>query len=356
MYFNKSETNWRISQCCQFHDTKLAKKYNFGTTTKTSALTSVGKQKVQAKALENCSKLVKILSEYFSHQPRHLRCFRISSELLPCFTLEFTKDWYEEIMPKISTLLKEAGDIAKANEIRLSVHPGQFTVLASNNPEVVQNSIKDLEYHALYGKLMQLPPEDFAMNIHLQGLYGGKHIDGINRFAAHYQYLSDYAQKCLAVENEDKPNGYDIEHTLKLSTLIPIRCTLDVHHYMCHRMTKAEKIKLEGKIVNRKIRDVEPITINNSYFMEAVKTWKNVRPLFHKSQSFPIDNVEYWMKPNAHSDIYHDEELMSISIPMLQYADFEVEAKNKEVAVHHYYNYIKDEISMAGEPLECKKV
>ena len=61
--------------------------------------------------------------------------------------------------------------------------------------------------------MLGLEPEDFSVNIHLQGLYGGKHEDGIKRFATNFQYLSDYAQKCLSVENEDKPNGYDIVHT-----------------------------------------------------------------------------------------------------------------------------------------------
>ena len=194
------------------------------------------------------------------------------------------------------------------------------------------------------------------MNIHLQGLYGGKHIDGIKRFATHFPYLSDYAQKCLTVENEDKPNGYDIEHTLELAKRIPTRTCLDIHHYACHRMKDNEKVKnSQGKVVNRKIRDdVKHITANDTFFKEAVKTWGKVRPLFHKSQSFPLDNEAYWMKPNAHSDIYHDEELMSNAIPMLEYADFEVEAKHKEIAVNHFYDFITLEEQMAGESLVHK--
>lgn len=355
MYFNKYNFNWRLTQCCQFYDTRFTK-YNFGTVTKTYALKEGGKQKVQTKAIENCSKLIKIMN-YIAINPINLRSFRISQDLFPCYTLDFTKPWYEEIMPELTSLMLEVGRIAKQYEIRLSVHPDQFTVLGSNNLDVVKKSIEDIEYHALYGQLLDIDPQDFVVNIHLQGLYGGKHIDGIKRFANNYQYLSDYAQKCLAVEHEDKPNGYDIEHTLELSTHIPIRCTLDIHHYMCHRMTETEKVKNSlGKIVNRKIRDVEPITVNNIYFKEAVKTWKNVRPLFHKSQSFPLSNEEYWMKANAHSDMYYDEELMSIAIPMLEYADFDVEAKNKEVAVKHFYDYIKEEENYSGERLICKSL
>jgi len=350
-YFNQTSQDWRIAQCCQFHDKNKAKAYNFGTTTKTYALKEGGKERVQQKAIFNCMQLLSVLKNYFPTQPKNLRAWRISSELFPCYTLDFTKPWYEEIWDDICAILQECGNLAKKHEVRLSVHPGQYTVLASNKAEVVENSIKDLEYHALYGSLMNLPAKDFVMNIHLQGLYGGKHSDGIKRFATNFPYLSDYAQQCLTVENEDKPNGYDIEHTIELSKIIPIRCCLDTHHYACHRMKETEKVFLGDKTVNRKIREIEHITYTHEYFIEAVKSWKGVRPLFHVSQSFPIENPDYWMKPNAHSEVFWDEELMANHVPMLQYADFDIEAKHKEVAVLGFYNFIKEEEELAGEPL-----
>lgn len=354
-YFNKSSVDWRLSQCCQFHEKTLAKRYNFGTTTKTYALKDGGKQKVQTKAVENCKKLVDILTTYFPTQPRNLRSFRISSEIFPCYTLDFTSDWYAEVWEEICELLAAAGKAARKHEIRLSVHPGQYTVLASDKLHVVENSIKDLEYHALYGKLMNIPAKDFVMNIHLQGLYGGKHEDGIKRFATNFAYLSDYAQQCLAVENEDKPNGYDITHTIELAQRIPTRCTLDTHHYACHRMLETEKVFNGEKTVNKKVRDVDHITHTSDLFIEAVKSWKDVRPLFHKSQSFPEEIVAYWMKPNAHSETYWDEHLMANHVPMLEYADFDVEAKHKEVAVQGFYKFIKEEEAYSGEPLQHKK-
>jgi UV DNA damage endonuclease len=354
-YFNQEQESWRISQCCQFHDKTLAKRYNLGTTTKTYALKEGGKQRVQEKALSNCKKLLDVLTTYFPTQPHNLRSFRISSELFPCYTLDFTKEWYDEIRDEIKDILNKAGTAAKKHHVRLSVHPGQYTVLASNRPDVVEKSVEDLEYHALYGKYMGIPAEEFTMNIHLQGLYGGKHEDGIKRFATHFPYLSDYAQQCLAVENEDKPNGYDIAHTLELAQRIPIRCTLDTHHYACHRMVETEKVKLGEKTVNRKVRDVVHITHTSDFFKEAVKTWRKVRPLFHKSQSFHPDNSDYWMKPNAHSETYWDENLMSNHVPMLEYADFDIEAKFKEVAVQKFFDYIKTEEEYAGEPVVTKR-
>jgi UV DNA damage repair endonuclease len=202
---------------------------------------------------------------------------------------------------------------------------------------------------------MHLPAKDFVMNIHLQGLYGGKHEDGIKRFANNFQYLSDYAQQCLAVENEDKhKSGYDIAHVIELCSRIPTRATLDTHHYACHRMLDTERVKQGDKIVNRKVRDVKHITHTSTLFKEAVKTWGSTRPLFHTSQSFHLDNQDYWMKPNAHCDVFWDEEIMSNHVPMLQFADFDIEAKHKEVAVQQFYNFIKQEEYFAGELVDCK--
>ena len=149
-YYNQTQDDWRIAQCCQFNDKALVKRYNLGTTTKTYALKEGGKQRVQTKAISNCKKLLDIISTYFPTQPKNLRAFRISSELLPCYTLDFTAPWYDEIRDEIKEILAETGRAARKHSIRLSVHPAQYTVLASNKAEVVKKSIEDLEYHALY--------------------------------------------------------------------------------------------------------------------------------------------------------------------------------------------------------------
>ena len=46
---------------------------------------------------------------------------------------------------------------------------------------------------------------------------------------------------------------------------------------------------------------------------------------------------------------------MANHIPMLEYADFDIEAKFKEVAVQGFYKFIKDEQDFAGEPITLKR-
>jgi UV DNA damage endonuclease len=231
-----------------------------------------------------------------------------------------------------------AGEQAKRHEIRLSVHPGQYTVLASNKAEVVKNAIRDLEYHALYGSLMNIPASEFVMNIHLQGLYGGKREDGIKRFATNFQYLSGYAKECLAVENEDKhQSGYDIAHVLELTTQIPTRATFDIHHYECIRK-----------------KDCKFPSINDDFFKQAVRSWKNIRPLFHVSQTLLDEQGKEVTRVNQHSNILHDTDRLAAMTPMLEYADFDIEAKHKERAVQHAYAFFKEEEVYAGELILCK--
>lgn len=62
------------------------------------------------------------------------------------------------------------------------------------------------------------------------------------------------------------------------------------------------------------------------------------------------------MKPNAHSETYWDEELMARHVPMLEYADFDIEAKFKEVAVQGFYEFIKTEEDFANEPVVAKRI
>lgn len=336
-YFNATSSDWRISQCCQFFDPKLVKLYNVGTATKTTALKPDGKKKVLDKAIANVDKLHKTLT-YFASQPKNLRSFRISSTLFPCYTIPEVNEWYKEIENTLKLKMAVVGDYARKHEIRLSTHPGQYTVLASNTSDVVKNSVEDIEYHSLFGKWMNIPPREFVVNIHLSGVYGGTREAGISRFATNFQYLSEYAQQCLAVENEDKPNSYDIEHVLELTTRIPTRATLDIHHYDCW---------------GRKSRPY--MTVNNELFKQSVLSWGDIRPLFHVSHTRQENGVDV-PKMLEHSETLHDRERLSEMVPMLQYADFDIEAKNKEVAVIDAYNYILEEQMYAGEPIKFKRL
>ena len=90
------------------------------------------------------------LIDYVSTLPLPQRMLRMGSDMLPAYTEKnfghLTKTNY--ITDRIASRLSTIGDKARKNDVRLSMHPGQFTVLASDNPDIVESSIEEFEYHA----------------------------------------------------------------------------------------------------------------------------------------------------------------------------------------------------------------
>ena len=91
----------------------------------------------------------KRLIEYVGALPAGLRMVRLGSDVLPVYT---QRDWsYFWQRPDVVTYAErefaKVGATARALDVRLSMHPGQFTVLASDNPEIVDRSIEEFEYH-----------------------------------------------------------------------------------------------------------------------------------------------------------------------------------------------------------------
>ena len=89
------------------------------------------------------------LIEYVGGLPNELRMVRLGSDILPVYTqLDWCYYWrYLMYVSTVQTHLAKVGDLARLLDVRLSMHPGQFTVLASDNPDIVDRSIEEFEYH-----------------------------------------------------------------------------------------------------------------------------------------------------------------------------------------------------------------
>jgi UV DNA damage endonuclease len=118
---------------------------------------------------------------------------------------------------------RAVGDLARSRNVRLSFHPGQFTVLASDNPDIVNRSIEEFEYHVDmarwmdYGKTFQ----DYKINVHIAGRQGPMGI------VAALARMTPEARNCLTIENDEMTWG--IEHSLELVDHCAL--VLDIHHH-----------------------------------------------------------------------------------------------------------------------------
>ena len=185
---------------------------------------------------------------------------RLGSNQLPAYT---HPDWQyfwrrTDVRDYAAKHYGMAGELARNLGVRLSMHPGQFTVLASENPDIVNRSVEEFEYHADiirymgYGQKWQ----DFKCNVHISGRQGPAGIKAI------LPRLSTEARNTITIENDE--NAWGLEASLELEKDVAL--VVDVHHHWCH--SRGEYI--------------EP---NDDRIKRVVDSWRGVRPAMHYSVS-----------------------------------------------------------------------
>ena len=264
-----------------------------------------------------------------------LRMVRLTSDMLSFYT---HKDWQPfwqstDIQKMLAAWFAPIGETARANDVRLSFHPGQFTVLASSREEVVNKSIEEFEYHADmvrwlgYGKTFQ----DFKINVHISGREGPTGIK------AALQRLSPEARNCITIENDELTWG--IDSSLELAHDLAL--VLDVHHHWVHT---GEYIEASDDRIKR-----------------IVDSWRGKRPTMHYSVSredvlgtFPGDqrpdlatllaSGHKKQKLRAHSNYLWSDAVNDWALSHWDWADIMVEAKSKNLGSRQLYDrYTKNQ-------------
>jgi UV DNA damage endonuclease len=302
-----------------------AKKYNTGSTT-VSWLNRQSQQIAEERLwdlvkgnIESTRKLV----ERVGALDENLRMVRLSSDILPVYT---QRDWqFFYRLPDVRAYCERAfravGDVARKSGVRLSFHPGQFTVLASESDDIVNRSIEEFEYHADmvrwmgYGKSFQ----DFKINIHISGRRGPAGIiDALSR-------LSPEARNCITIENDE--NAWGIESSLELEKHCAL--VLDIHHHW--------------------IRSGDYIHPTDDRVLRVIDSWRGVRPVIHYSVSreewlkehcentLPnfaqlLENGHKKQKLRAHSNFYWNTAVNEWALSFLDRFDIMAESKGKNLA------------------------
>ena len=132
--------------------------------------------------------------------------YRIGSNVFPLMThpdLKFGIDYFYNFSDIISEFGACANTI-KQNKVRCSMHPDQFVVPASPKDGVAENSIRDLEQHAMIMDLLQLPQSyEAPINIHMNCYNDAKFSEVIDRLEKVLKRMSKSVTSRLVFENED---------------------------------------------------------------------------------------------------------------------------------------------------------
>lgn len=282
--------------------------------------------KLETMARHNLAALGRQIA-WVAARPPSEQLLRIASSLLPGFTHPVASDLYAEpgLRRLIESGLARLGERARAGGVRLSMHPGQFCLIASRNPAAQENGIAELEYHAeamaMLGYGSGWHPHGAHINIHV----GGRE-PGIEGFRAGLALISQTAKNLLTVENDEMCHGLDA--VLHLADAIPV--VLDLHHHWVE--SSGEYIEPDDPRVAR-IRE----------------SWRGTRPLSHISVSredllvghdpgaLPdfaalIDADLSRRDLAAHSDLMWNAGINDLVARHFAWTDFEVEAKGKNRA------------------------
>jgi len=310
------------------------KKYNTGSTTISwlnRQRSDIAEQKLWDLMKQNIESM-RLLVEKVSTLDERLRMVRISSDILSGFTHPDWQYFYRlsDVRAYAETAFAVVGQTARQNDVRLSFHPGQFTVLASDNPGIVDRSIDEFEYHATMAAWMGFGRsfQDLKINVHISGRQGP---EGIRRA---YTRLSQEARNCITIENEE--NSWGLNDCLDLGDILPI--VLDIHHHW--------------------IREGEYIDPKDSRVLRVIESWRGVRPTMHYSVSREDVLVDHCVttapdyatlltqgykkqKMRAHSNFYWNAGVNAWALGFLDQFDIMCESKGKNLSSFALYDQIK---------------
>ncbi len=154
--------------------------------------------------------------------------YRLSSSTVPYGTHPDLPELdYRRQIGECEAELAELGRRADESGLRLSTHPGQYSVLNAADPLIAAKSRLDLEQDALLLDALGQSAEGRVV-IHVGGRYGDR-ASALDRWAASYELLSERARSRLVVEHDE--TSFDLDDVLVLHGRTGVPVVFDSHHH-----------------------------------------------------------------------------------------------------------------------------
>lgn len=194
-----------------------------GTKSRTVRLANLRTEKLVPVIAQNLDAVLDALRWNVDHD---IRFFRVSSDLIPFATHpDFPFDWRSAFGWKFDEIRR----LVKREDLRVTSHPGQYTVLNSPEERVVEAAVAELEHQAEV--LQRIDPKQGTMTLHVGGVYGDKDA-ALDRFRRNVERLSDDARSRLVLENDDRL--YHVDDVLGLCEDLGLGLVFDYFHHQCH--------------------------------------------------------------------------------------------------------------------------
>jgi UV DNA damage endonuclease len=154
--------------------------------------------------------------------------YRMSSDIAPYLTHPDMPQFHKQI-EECAPELRELGERASRQGLRLSFHPSQFILLNSPDESLVEKSILDLAAQAQLLDYMGQGPEAVVVT-HVGGVYGDVE-SGRERWVRAWERLPEPVRRRLVLENDD--TRYGVADTLWIHERTGVPLVYDYLHHWC---------------------------------------------------------------------------------------------------------------------------
>ena len=239
---------------------------------------------------------------------RGIGLFRISSDVVPFGSHPVNAvRWWEEFAEPLAAV----GALIRRYDLRVSMHPGQYTVLSAPNERVVAAALADLDYHTRFLDALGVDARHKVV-IHVGGAYGDK-AAALDRWIDRVVSLPEPVRRRLVVENDERLFGIDDVLDAAAATGVPV--VLDVLHQRVYA----------GPDTDARLAE---------HLRRAAATWQadrdGIAKIHYSSQALS-------QRPGAHAELVDPVEFagfLALAPPDVEF-DCMLEAKGKEAALFH---------------------
>lgn len=236
----------------------------------------------------------------------HFCLFRINQSIIPLASHPVNQlRWWEE--DEFVSLLRQNGDYVNQYCLRVSMHPGQYTVLNSENPVVVQAAIDEVVATCRVLDTMGLG------RMHKMVVHGGAgkpdRATALARLEANWPRIPENVRARLVLENDDKI--FSVEDLLPVCRRLGVPLVFDWLHHRAQPGTWAAR----------------PVS---AIMAEVVQTWRpeDGPPKVHFSSQDPEK------KPGAHAYGLDKDDFLIFAEGMNGFTvDVMAECKGKDLAI-----------------------
>lgn len=280
------------------------------------------------------------LRAILAYLERHeLRMYRMATALAPYASHPELTQFHRQV-EECADELAAVGALARSLDVRLSTHPGQYTVLNSENPDVRDAAVAELEVQAALLDAMGLSAEAVVV-LHVGGTAGGIEA-ATERFLAGFECLSDAARSRLAIENDDR--SFSLADVVSISERCGTPVVWDILHHRCHdpdRIPDEEALRLAAATWRP---DVVPKVHFSSPRLDLGEKRRQVGRRVERSPALP--------QLRAHADLVDpigfEYFLRALGTHAIGDLDVMIEAKGKDLAVLR----LRDQLTARGIEFE----